>query len=83
MSRVRRRRKACLHIPCLLRRYTYSLGRALHVGETADHCFCNQTCNLHEEVDEGISKIVDSRHFAEPCGMMESALASGANEEKL
>jgi hypothetical protein len=44
--------KACLHIPCLLRRYTYSLGRALHVGVAADRCFCNQSCNLHEEADD-------------------------------
>lgn len=53
------KKKARLHIPCLLRPYTYSLGRALYIGETADHCFCNQTCNLHEEADAGLSK--DSR----------------------
>jgi hypothetical protein len=45
-------RRASLRIPCLLRRYTYSLGRALRKGEMADRCFCNQSCNLHEEADD-------------------------------
>jgi hypothetical protein len=73
-------RRASLRIPCLLRRNTYSLGRALRVGEMADRCFCNQSCNLHEEADHAgfiTERLFSSSDAASLDSRVETVYSSG------